>query len=179
MISRLFGAGFLLVCSACSRPIESAIAPDTKDASPQVGQATPAPATPPSAGDDDVREATFRWMFKKNASGMQLGAKVFCIHFEKGADPPPAFVARFASNKIPVVAGSGCTEDARTGVTQRSTGAHGLAFRIDSIKLTDADHATVTGGYYEAGLSASGNVYTLERVAGAWTVTKDEMTWIS
>ena len=110
---------------------------------------------------------------------MQLGAKVFCIHFEKGADPPAAFLARFSSSKIPVVAGSGCTEDPRSGVTQRSTGAHGLAFRIDSIKLTDADHATVTGGYYEAGLSASGNVYTLERVSGTWTVTKDEMTWIS
>ena len=177
MTSRLLVAGLLLVCGACSRPIESAIAPDTKDASAQVGQA--APATPPAPADDDVRQATFRWMFKKNASGMQLGAKVFCLHFEKGVDPPPAFLARFASNKIPVVAGSGCTEDARTGVTQRSTGAHGLAFRIDSIKLTDPDHATVNGGYYEAGLSASGNVYTLERVSGAWTVTKDEMTWIS
>ena len=47
------------------------------------------------------------------------------------------------------------------------------------MKYTDKDHATVNGGYFEAGLSASGNVYTVERLKGVWTVVKDEMTWIS
>ena len=118
-------------------------------------------------------------MFAKNASGMQQNAKVYCLHFENGADPPASFLARFASNKVPVRAGSACTEDARSGVLEIATKAPGLAFRIDSIAWTDHDHATVQGGYYEAGLSASGNVYTLERQKGAWVVTKDEMTWIS
>ncbi|HEY1954609.1 MAG TPA: hypothetical protein VGH28_03340 [Polyangiaceae bacterium] len=183
-------AVLLLLAAGCSRPLSPAISPDSDAAAPQASQAAlappappppPPPSTPapPQKNDDDLREAVLRHMFKKNASGAQQTAQVFCIHFEKNADPPPAFLARFSSNKTPVVAGRGCTEDARNGVTERATGKRGLAFRIDSISWTDADHAQVSGGYYEAGLSASGNVYTLERAAGVWTVTKDEMTWIS
>jgi hypothetical protein len=38
----------------------------------------------------------------------------------------------------------------------------------------------VTGGYFEAGLSASGNTYTLGRQRdGSWLVTSDQMQWIS
>jgi hypothetical protein len=118
-------------------------------------------------------------MFGKNASGMHQHAKVYCLHFEQGADPPASFLARFASLKTPVRAGSACSEDARSGVVEVATKAPGLAFRIDSVQWTDKDHATVQGGYYEAGLSASGNVYTLERKSGAWVVTGDQMVWIS
>ncbi len=137
-----------------------------------------APPPVPAPADDDLREATFRYMFRKNASGAQQNAKVYCLHFEKGADPPAAFLARFAQDKVPVRAASACSQSV-DGVFENATHAHGLAFRIDGITRADADHATVTGGYYEAGLSASGNVYTLERKGGAWSVTKDEMQWIS
>ncbi len=204
MLSRFFVAG-LILCGACSRPLASSIAPDTEAAhdagAPSLPSASPSataagetpPAAPaqtasaspiPPAGvtqrdEDALREAVLRHMFKKNASGMQQTAKVFCIHFEKGASPSAAFLARFSANRIRVVAGAGCDEDASRGVIERATGAQGLAFRIDSIAWTDRDHATVDGGYYEAGLSASGNVYTLERKNGAWSVTKDEMRWIS
>ena len=118
-------------------------------------------------------------MFQKNASGMQQRARVHCLHFEQQTDPPAAFLARFAHDHVPAEPGSTCSETASGGVVHRPTGAHGLAFRIDSLSWTDADHATVTGGYYEAGLSASGNVYSLERKNGKWTVTKDAMQWIS
>ena len=37
----------------------------------------------------------------------------------------------------------------------------------------------VAGGYYEGGLSASGNVYRLKRVDGGWKVIEDGMEWIS
>ena len=132
-----------------------------------------------SADEEDLREATLRHMFKKNASGMQQSAGIYCIQFENKADPSAAFMARFAHDAKTVRAGSGCTEDARSGVVDKTTKARGLMFRIDAVKFTDKDHATVNGGYFEAGLSASGNVYTLERMKGAWTVVKDEMTWIS
>ena len=202
MVSRFFVAG-LILCGACSRPLASTIAPDTetaRDAGPSSLPTAPPSATaaggaPPAApaqtaspsspagvtqqDEDSLREAVLRHMFKTNASGMQQTAKVFCIHLEKGVTPSAAFLARFSANRIRVVDAAGCDEDASRGVVERATGAHGLAFRIDLIAWTDRDHATVNGGYYEAGLSASGNVYTLERKNGAWSVTKDEMQWIS
>jgi hypothetical protein len=117
-------------------------------------------------------------MFRKNASGAQQTASVYCLHFEHGADPPASFLARFAGSKVPVVAGSTCHETA-SGVFHGASTKPGLAFRIGSVSQKDADHAVVNGGYFEAGLSASGNVYTLERKRGAWVVTKDVMQWIS
>lgn len=141
---------------------------------------SPPPAPPSTSSDDeDMREAVFRHMFKKNASGMQQSAKVYCLELENSSDPPASFMARFAHDPNTVRAGTGCTKDAGHGVIDKTTKARGLAFRIDAVKYTDKDHATVNGGYFEAGLSASGNVYTVERLKGVWTVTKDEMTWIS
>jgi hypothetical protein len=35
------------------------------------------------------------------------------------------------------------------------------------------------GGYYEANLSASGNVYRLKKINGKWVVVADEMKWIA
>jgi len=32
---------------------------------------------------------------------------------------------------------------------------------------------------YEAGLSASGNTYTVKKIKGKWKVTNDKMHWIS
>jgi hypothetical protein len=43
----------------------------------------------------------------------------------------------------------------------------------------DEDKVLVNGGYYEGNLSASGNVYTVERKDHKWVVTKDQMLWIS
>lgn len=55
----------------------------------------------------------------------------------------------------------------------------GLSFRIEQVEI-DGDKATVTGGYYEGNLSASGNTYTVERQPdGRWKVTGNEMQWIS
>ena len=158
-------------------PLPSASVVATPVASSVANSPPPAPPATTS-DDDDLREATLRHMFKKNASGAQQSASVFCIEFEKNGDPPAAFVARFAHDPKPVVAGSACSKGPG-GVFDKTTKARGLAFRIDGVKYTDKDHATVNGGYYEAGLSASGNVYTLERQKGAWVVVKDEMTWIS
>ena len=168
----------------CSRAADIAadhpapLASSTASAPASSSVATSPPPAPASTDEEDVREATLRHMFKKNASGAQQSAQVHCIEFEKNSDPPAAFVARFARDPKPVVAGSACTKGP-SGVFDKTTKAHGLAFRIDAVRFTDKDHATVNGGYYEAGLSASGNVYTVERQKGAWVVVKDEMTWIS
>ncbi len=55
----------------------------------------------------------------------------------------------------------------------------GLIFSIEQVTI-DGDKATVSGGCYAAGLSASGNIYTVERRPdGRWKVTGDALPWIS
>ena len=166
---------------ASSTASTSASAAVSEPPAPPVTATTtsPAPTAAMSADEEDLREATFRHMFKKNASGMQQSAGVYCLDFENTSDPPASFMARFARDPKTVRAGSACTRSAGSGVIDKTTKARGLVFRIDAVKYADKDHATVNGGYYEAGLSASGNVYTLERQKGAWVVVKDEMSWIS
>jgi hypothetical protein len=41
------------------------------------------------------------------------------------------------------------------------------------------DEAVVEGGYYEAGLSSSGNTYHLKMVSGVWRVVQNQLNWIS
>lgn len=54
-----------------------------------------------------------------------------------------------------------------------------LIFRVTSIKWKSDTEVDVSGGYYEAGLSASGNTYTVKKEKGKWKVTNDKMHWIS
>ena len=134
----------------------------------------------PSGVDaDDVREAVFRHMFGSNASGQGTSAGVYCIEVEGQADPTTGFLARLKDVRPTVKGVSRCDASAEHGVIDRSTHAHGLIFRIETVKFKDGHHATATGGYYEAGLSASGNIYTIELRKTKWVVTKDQMTWIS
>jgi hypothetical protein len=139
----------------------------------------PSAAVPAGVDADDVREAVFRHMMVNNASGQQKSAGVYCLEVEGQSDPTPGFLARMKDLKKRIVAVSGCSASAEHGVVDKKTHAQGLIFRIESVSFKDARHATVNGGYYEAGLSASGNIYTLERKANGWVVTKDQMTWIS
>lgn len=138
------------------------------------------PLLPTPTEEDAIREAVFRHMFQKNASGQQQTAGVYCISAGADVDPSPELLARLKDVK-PVVKGvSACTASAEKGVVDKQTKKRGLIFRVESIKVaSDHHHATVDGGYYEAGLSASGNVYTLEKRAKGWVVVKDEMMWIS
>jgi hypothetical protein len=64
-------------------------------------------------------------------------------------------------------------------VKHKTLGGTGLIFSVTSVTWLDDDTAEATGGYYEAGLSASGNTYLLKRDHGHWKVTRDVMNWIS
>ncbi len=68
---------------------------------------------------------------------------------------------------------------AEGGGVQDDIGARGLIFRVDSIRRTGPDTAVLEGGYFETGLSASGNVYELAKEGRRWVVKKDTMKWIS
>ena len=145
------------------------------------GVENPNPMNVPKGVDaDDVREAVFRHMISgHNASGQGVGAGVFCLEVDGQHDPTPGFLARFNDLKKPIVAISDCSLSADQGVVDKRTHKRGLSFRVETITFKDAHHAKAIGGYYEAGLSGSGNVYSLERKANVWVVVKDEMMWIS
>src|SRR5215813_7032364 len=54
-----------------------------------------------------------------------------------------------------------------------------IAFRATSVKWISDIEVEVDGGYYEAGLSASGNTYIVTKQKGKWVVSSDRMNWIA
>jgi len=129
--------------------------------------------------EDDIREAVFRWQFEHNASGQQQKAEAYFLQVGEKGDPSDAFMERFAKHKPPVRKGSACTADMAKGVLDKNTGEKGLIFRVTSIDWKSDSEVNVKGGYYEAGLSASANTYTVKKEKGKWRVTNDKMDWIS
>jgi hypothetical protein len=129
------------------------------------------------ADEDDIREAVFRYEFAHNASGQQQNAKLYFLSVDKDKDPSDAFISRFKDHKPPVKKRSRATGEFE--VIDKETGERGLIFRATTIKQLSEDKVEVDGGYYEAGLSSSGNTYAVERKDHKWVVTKDEMRWIS
>ena len=129
---------------------------------------------------DDIREAVFRWQFDHNASGQQTNAQVYFLEVgQKGDDPSDEFMKRFAGHKPPVRKKSACNAAPGKGVFDKKTGQQGLIFRATSIDWKSDAEVDVQGGYYEAGLSSSGNTYTLKKKNGKWKVTNDQMQYIS
>ena len=116
--------------------------------------------------DFEICEAVFRYQFKHNASAAQQNADAYFIMIFK-QDPSDKFIARFTGNIPPVKKGSNFAI------------GRGLVFSIESIDRIDENTAQVYGGIYEAGLSSTGNLYTVVRKSGKWVVVKDEMQWIS
>ena len=132
----------------------------------------------------DIQEATFRHQFKKNASGLQNRAGVYFLSVTddksgKGVDPDASFLKRFVGNRTRVAGASEGKADAGKGVRDIKTDEEGIIFSVREIRWISETQVEVSGGYYEAGLSASGNTYTLEKKDGKWVVVKDVMLWIS
>jgi hypothetical protein len=97
---------------------------------------------------------------------------------DKDQDPSDDFMKRFAEHKPPVRKVSACSTK-KVCVEDRKTGERGLIFRIQSIKWISNTKVEARGGYYEDGLSASGNIYTVVERKGKWVVVKDKMESIS
>ena len=141
-------------------------------------------ARPPagSSEQDAVRLAVFRYLVDHNASGRRHGVPFICLEADGSGhgDPSPFILAAMNERTPRAVPGSAC-ESSVDGVFLKDDHAQGpgLIFHIEQVTI-DGDRATVTGGYYAAGLSASGNIYTVERQRdGSWTVTGDQLQWIS
>lgn len=137
--------------------------------------------------EDSIREAVFRHQFGHNASGQQQTANIYFISvmtlddstvYWKNSDPSDELLNQFTGNVPPVKPFSECTRSI-SGVFDKESGQRGLLFQVGEIKWNTDDQVQVEGGYYEAGLSASGNTYYLKYIDGQWTVTRDVMHWIS
>lgn len=169
------------VALACGPVIPPPILDPPRVTAPPIMVPPAAPRRAEVADEDDLREAVFRHLFDHNASGLQKNAKVFCLQIEGNRDPSPELLRRFDGNEPRVKQASLCTFEpghARGGVVDE-TGASGLIFRVDTIRHPGENEVIVEGGYFEAGLSSSGNVYELVREGNRWIVKKDTMTWIS
>jgi len=129
--------------------------------------------------EDDIREAIFRYQFEHNASGQQKRAAVYCLSIGENADPSDEFIKRFAEYKPTVRKISECNVGPFDGVIDKRTHKLGLVFRVGSIKWISGTEVEASGGYYEAGLSASGNTYSVRKRFVKWRVTEDKMNWIS
>ncbi|RMG51792.1 MAG: hypothetical protein D6723_10040 [Acidobacteria bacterium] len=135
-----------------------------------------------SDAEDDIREAVFRYQFQHNHSGLQQQADAYCLSFGRpGAyqDPPDAFLKRFRDHVPPVRRASQCEISPPHGVIDKATGGKGLIFWIATIRWVNDEEVEVEGGYYEAGTSASGNLYRVVREHGRWVVKQDKLLWIS
>ncbi|MFH0991247.1 MAG: hypothetical protein V1799_14665 [bacterium] len=142
---------------------------------------------PLSLLEEDIQEAVFQYQFLHNYSGLQQQASAYFIGIYRRGDSvrqgsyldiAETLLARFHGSKPPVKKVSQCIQSIN-GVFDKETGERGLLFRIESIKQVSNDVVEVEGGYFEGGLSASGNIYTVQRNDHRWVVVKDRMLWIS
>jgi hypothetical protein len=129
--------------------------------------------------EDNIRETVFNHQFLHNASGGQQRVSNFYISVENG-DPSDDFLKRFQNRKPAVRKVSQLPSNADQDKKEIIEDVEdGVIFRITKIAWTDKNTVEVEGGYYESGLSASGNTYTVTYRFGKWVVTEDRMNWIS
>jgi len=128
--------------------------------------------------ETDVLEAVFRHQFERNEAGLGKDAAAYFLEVCE-RDPSPPLLERFASHQPPVKARSQADVSAYEGVTDRASGKKGLLFRVTSVQWLAPDRAQVKGGYFEGGLSASGNTYVVGLSEGRWQVLEQTRDWIS
>ncbi len=175
-------ASIILTCLvvACSK--EQPTKPVDRLGDPPLPTTT-APITEANRAETlSIREATFRYQFQKNASGQQQKAGAYFLSLGRDSKPEypdEDFLRRFVDVQPPVKSAAQCESSAEKGVRDKQTGVQGLIFYVGEIKWISDTEVEVSGGYYEAGLSASGNTYYLKKKDGKWVVERDQMHWIS
>lgn len=141
-----------------------------------LGRDAPPQGEARAAEELNIHEALLRYQFKHNASSQRESARVYCLTV-LGTDPDEALLQRFARHAVPVRKASSCEVSDR--VLDPTTGALGLALSVEQVAWVSSDEVTVKGGYYEASLSASHNVYRLRKQGNHWTVVADRLVLIS
>ena len=137
--------------------------------------AAPAPAAGTAAAIDraaaeaDIAEAVFRYQFDHNASALQKKAETYCLSLPGERMPAAELLGRFAGNRPPVLAADQCERKSRKS----------LFFRVQRYDWRKDDEVWVRGGYWEANLSSSLEMYRVVNKNGKWTVTGARMEALS
>jgi len=122
-----------------------------------------------AASEDDIAEAVFRYQFDHNASAIQKGAEKYCLSLPGEQMPGADFLKRFEGNKPLVLAADQC--ERRSGKS--------LFFRVQKLDWHGDNEVWVRGGYWEANLSSSIEMYRVVKENGKWVVTGARMEAIS
>ena len=124
---------------------------------------------------DAVHEAAFRYMFYNNGS---RGAKFYCLRLYEG-DPSDSLIHRLSNSTLPVKKHSQCTSSVKEGVRDPGTGERGAILYLKALRWKSSSKAELDGGYWEGGLSSSGDTYFLRKKGSAWSVVKEKTHWVS
>lgn len=134
---------FLLTVSACA------------------SSAPPPPYAPGGlVAESDITEAVFRYQFAHNASAIQQEADHYCLSMPGDRSPDADFLHRFDGNHPPVVRADQC---------QRGSGRD-LYFRVQRFDWRSDTEVWVSGGYWEASLRSSSELYRVRFKNGKWVV---------
>jgi hypothetical protein len=130
---------------------------------------------------DDIREATFRYMFEHNGSSQPQKPKAYYLAIADGQrryDPTESFMKRFTGHKPAVKRVSECTTWSAThGARDKKTGDDGLIARVGEIRWKGDKEVEVAGGYDEGPLSGLGYLYRLTKTNATWQVTGAIKIW--
>jgi len=131
------------------------------------------------ATQDSLLETLFRYQFEHNASEGQQSVDYYFLSLNDAEDPSLELITRFRAHIPKVRPVSHAIISATGEVRDRTAGGLGLIFKIDAIRRIDAHTVLADGGYYETGLSSSGNSYRIERRGDTWYVTDNVITWMT
>jgi hypothetical protein len=154
---------------------------------PAVPDPNVAPTAQPVASESqehmelDILEAVYRYQLEHNASGAAAQGRVeyYFLSLAGRKDPPPELLARFVDHDPPVAPVSSANPNGRYGVRHGENGGLGVILETTDVRWLDEHTVKVRGGYYEASLSSSDNVYRVEQKNGVWKVVKDTMLGMS
>jgi len=135
-----------------------------------------------SKADEELRiqQSVLRYQFGHNAAANKYD--IFCVAISEGktnSDAPTKLIRDLNDASRKVVKHSNCNADMDNGVTERSSGKPALMLNVGKVNWLAKDEVVVEGGYYENGLSSSGNTYHLKKISGVWQVVQNQMNWIS
>jgi len=165
---RLFPA-----CIAISILLGAAAPSPARDKQPAAVRTPAESAAWRTTQTDDLYEASFRYIFRHNDSGMGDMADSYYILVPADggmADPTNEFLARFANVHPTVKKGSLCKT--KGAVTSIKGGAAGILFFVENIYWKSDDEVYVDGGYLEDVVNSARVTCLLKQKKGHWNVTK-------
>ena len=126
-------------------------------------------------GEDDIREAVFRYRMEKLRSDELIFLSI------NGRDPSNEFMARFARSqrKIKKASQSYVAQNGIPSLRDRTSDQPGWKFSANAITWVSSGRVEVQGDMYCGGLCADSGRYVLERKQGRWVVIKYKVEQVS